>query len=195
VNLLLLAALLAVAMPKEMARARSQSNRRTRAERQWQTVPPRLPRVRPRAAAPIAVPVSGTYTDATGRKITVSFVVNLLIEDVTPPTPTPTPVPTPTVPTLTGITNTFGVPTTAATSGTILIVKGQSLPTTGILRLQVAGQIAPVSVFASDSITFTVPPGPPGTTTPITGILELFQQTNGTWGLVTKALNFTILPG
>jgi hypothetical protein len=180
------------AQPKDAERARSQSNRRTRAERKAESLAIAMPGA---AAGPVQVTVSGTYVDAFGRKVTISFPVTLLIEEPVPPPPPPPP-PPPTVPVISGVVNTFGVTTTQATSGTILVVKGEALPTSGILRLQVAGRIAPVSVYADTSITFTVPPGPPGTTTPITGNVELYAQVSGTWRLVCKGQSpFTILPG
>lgn len=146
------------------------------------------PRPATTAGSTVDLPVSGSLKDDAGRVFTVSGSLHFEISEPPPPPPPPVSV------TLTGITDTFGAPVTSRPSGWICIVKGTNLPTTGALRLQVAGRIAPVSAWTPTAITFTVPPGPLTNNATATGPVEVYTQVAGTWKLVVRGLSFTINP-
>lgn len=143
------------------------------------------------------VPYTSSVKDAMGRTITVSGVSHMTSSGVNHvEIAEPAPVPVPAGVTFGQVTETLGAVTTAKPSGWRLILHGSGFPTTGLLRLQVAGRIAPAAsiVWRPTSIEFTVPPGPLSATGPVAGVFEVFVQENAVWRLLGRGGSFTILP-
>jgi hypothetical protein len=180
-NWLLIALTLLTAQAKDAERARTQSNRRTRAERKAEVpVPPAVPG----ASSAVQIPVTGSAVDPAGRKYTFSGIVTLTLEDA--------PTPPVTVPTITGVrapgATTF---VTEALSGAPLELVGAGLPATGILRLTVGGLTAVVKQWTPTVVSFNAPL----VAAPLTGVTKIYAQINNNWTLVATGPNLTIRPG
>lgn len=145
----------------------------------------------PTATSSYDLTLTGSTRDSAGRTITVTAPVHVEISEAPPPPP-----PVPVGITFGAVTETLGAVTTAKPSGWMLILHGTGFPTTGTLRLQVAGRIAPASslVWKPTAVQFTVPPGPASATAPITGAFEIFELVNNSWLLKGRGGSFTILP-
>jgi hypothetical protein len=177
---LLIALTLLTAQPKDAERARTQSNRRTRAERKAEVpVPPPAPG----ASSAVQIPVTGSAVDPTGRKYTFSGIVTLTLEDA--------PTPPVTVPTITGVRAPGSTAfVTEALSGASLELVGTGLPTGGQLRLTVGGLTAVVKQWTPTAVSFTAPL----VAAPLTGPTVIYAQINNTWTPQATGPKLTIKP-
>lgn len=144
---------------------------------------------RPTATSTVEIPYSGSVKDAAGATWRIEGTARVSKEEAPPPIPT-------------GIV--FGPVTSgvndevviAKPSGWICTLHGSGFPIAGTRRLQVAGRIAPTAtlIWNANTVQFTVPPGPPSATGPVTGPFEVYELRNNTWFLLGKGGVFTILP-
>ncbi len=157
--------------------------------------PPPISTVDIPVTAPMTVPVAGSVKDDFGTtwalngSLSGTFTGKVTVVKTEPAPPPPGIV-------FGSVTETLGAVVLAKPSGWVLILHGSGFPTTGTLRLQVCGRIAPTAsiVWGLTSIQFTVPPGPPVGGTPITGQFEIFELVNNAWSLKGRGGQFSILP-
>lgn len=163
--------------------------------------PPVLPRVildlpiPPGAAVSVDIPFTGSVKDELGAVWTVSGTAHVTKTELVPPVPIPSGI------VFAGVTDIFGTPLVASSSGKVLFLKGSGFPATSppgptsSLRLTVAGREVTVAAWTPTSIQWGLPnTWTDGLAAPVTGPFEIWSQQLGVWQSLGKGGQFTVLP-